>query len=558
MFNTKKTNLFDTAQGAIGNKMTSAFTQAASKISAETRSGNDALKYSTTGDAFVDQFGTIGQYLAPREYAEVDKCMRLLWSINPIDALKFTVYIRLITRSCQLSTGEKTETVQRGAGLKHEGILRMMWIAVNHPNTFATNLELFISAGSWKDVFYMMQYDLVYNGWDDRKLPWEFIGHVIMAGLENPTTSELVKKYLPQIKARSNCKTVWAQADTIIGKWLCSIFGISGDYKAYRLLKSSGTAHTWQQLISQHKMLKIDFNTVHGKALSQMVSSKFLKNNNLEQKYLEWIMAKPVAKYTGFVHELFQKFDEHNILKTYTINAQFNTLVETAKKNAKKGTSLIVVRDTSGSMGALATGSKMSCFDIGKALALFFSEMLPAGKFANSWIEFNRDAKLHNWKGKTACEKWINDYANCVGNTNFQSVINLFTRVKNTGVAENEFPTGIICISDGEFDKTSLDNTNVNAAKNTLKSAGFSQEYIDNFKIVLWNLQSNYYGETTGKKFETYGNEKNTFYFSGFDGSVLAFLTGVEYTNKETKEPTTAEELFKAAMDQELLNLLEV
>ena len=45
--------------------------------------------------------------------------------------------------------------------------------------------------------------------------------------------------------------------------------------RRYRKLKQSGTAHTWQQLISQKKLLELDFNTIHGRALSLLVGSKF-------------------------------------------------------------------------------------------------------------------------------------------------------------------------------------------------------------------------------------------------------------------------------------------
>jgi hypothetical protein len=64
----------------------------------------------------------------------------------------------------------------------------------------------------------MLQYDLEYNGWSGRKLNWTDLGDIILAGLENEKTTNLVKKYLPQIKARSKCTTTQTQSDTIIGK----------------------------------------------------------------------------------------------------------------------------------------------------------------------------------------------------------------------------------------------------------------------------------------------------------------------------------------------------
>jgi hypothetical protein len=469
----------------------------------------------------------------------------------------------MITRTVSLMDGTKTETTQRGGGLKHEGIMRMIWLHINHPNTFWKNIGLFVSLGSWKDIFVMLSYDLQYNGWANRVLDWEKFGKLILAGLENPNTSELVKKYLPQIKASKKCTTIESQADNIISKWICSLlFGkketsaLTG-YVKYRKLKSNGTAHQWQQLISQGNHKLVNFDTIHGRALSLLVSGKYLANNGLEAKYEAWIASKPTAKFTGYPHELFTKMPSKKY-QIDTLNAQFMGLVETAMKNATTNTSMIVVRDTSGSMGSSATGTSQSCFDIAKALALFFSYMLPNGHFANSWIEFNSSAKMHTWKGSTPHEKWTNDRSGFVGSTDFQSVIRLFVNIKQSGVSESEFPTGILCISDAEFNPSELGKTNVQTALSTLRNAGFSEEYVSKFKIVLWNLQSRAYGSTTGKKFETYGDVDNVYYFSGYDGSVIAFLTGTEVVEGKSSEPKNAKELFEAAMNQEMMNKIEM
>ena len=462
MFTAKKTTLFTakskvaTSTTSVGTSSSNGFLNAALKKNNETLSGNLALKYKSSGNEFVDEFGKANGFKKPRTYAEVQQSMSVLWGSNPLLAVAFAFFLRMITRVTALFDGTRTQTVQRGSGLRHEGILRMIWLNINHNDVFWKNVSLYISIGSWKDIFQMLAYDLEYNGWEGRMLDWDKFGKLILAGLENPNTSNLVKKYLPQIKSNADCKSVESQADNIIAKWLCStIFGSktsdSGSaYKLYRKLKTSGTAHEWQKLISQKKHNLVDFNTVHGRALALMVSGKYIQNQGLVAKYEKWIDSHPVAKYTGYVHELFETLPTKPY-QVKTLNAQFKGLVETAKKDASLGTSMIVVRDTSSSMNAAAIGSKMSAANIGKALALFFSEMLPQGYFANSWIEFNSDAQMHQWKGSTPLEKWTNDRASYYGSTNFQSVIKLFTRIKASGVAESEFPTGIICISDNEF-----------------------------------------------------------------------------------------------------------
>lgn len=584
MFNSKQKQLFSVKekQKRTSAKPASVFVKAAKKKGAETSSGNNALKYSTTGDPFVDQFGKIGTYKVERPFADIAKDCEALWAISPSKCVKMIFYLRMITRSTDYpdyNQGQlKTKEPQRGAELRHEGIMRMIWLSQKDKKTFSKNLVYFPTVGSWKDLITMLQYDLVHHGWEGRVLPWDSFGILILSALAHPATSELMKKYLPQIKAKSACTTVEAQADNMIAKWLCSqLFGSkeifihnemttkkggngefpnASKYKRYRKLKSSGTAHEWQKLISQKKMQLIDFSKIHGRALSLLVKSKFLKNQGLQEKYTEWIK-KPETKevkYTGFVHELFEDMGKYGSLIKVpehireTTNKQFDTLVEKAKSKEGHQTSFIVVRDTSASMSSPATGTTMRCYDVAKALALYFSAFL-TGKFEDAWIEFNSDAQMHEWKGKTPLEKWFNDHSSFVGSTNFLSVINLFVQIKKQGVPEDEFPKGILCISDGEFDPSQLNETNVDAARRNLRAANFSEEYVNNFVIVLWNLQNGYYGAGSGEKFETYGDVNNVYYFSGYSASVIAFLTS---------EVKTASELVDAALNQEVLNLIRL
>lgn len=567
MFTTKQNTLFETAKITKGsNKKANAFIDAGMNEAAKTLSGNGALKYSTTQNPFVDQFGNLSSYKRVRTYDEVASDMSVLWGENPKKAVMFTLYMRMITRKVKLIDGSTTETVQRGAGLKNDAILRMLWIYNKDRNTFWKNIHLFVAVGSWKDIFQMLRYDLMYHGWDNKILNWNSFREFIFAGLENPTTSNLIKKYLPQIKARSKCKTLEAEANTVIAKWLAS--GLNLDYKGYRQLKTSGTAHEWQKLISKGNILDINFDTVHGRALSLLVSGKFIENNGLVDKYTEWVENKPTVKFTGFVHELFKDFTNHvgryggksnlNVYQALTVTKQFDGLVELGKTNANCESGLIVVRDTSCSMTSNANGTNMSSHQIAKALALYFSAFLE-GHFKDAWIEFSSSAKMHKWKGSTVVEKWDNDNAEAYGSTNFMGVASLFVKLKKNGVAESDFPTGILCVSDGEFNPADLGKTNVESFRNKLRSAGFSKEYCDNFKIVLWNLPNSYYGRNANAKFEGDAGVENVYYFSGYEASTIAFLTGVEGKDAEkTANPKNAEELFEAAMNQEILNMVEL
>jgi hypothetical protein len=562
MFDKKVSTLLSNSTKTAEN----AFIKAAEKASNETLSGNGALKYSTSGNDFVDNFAAISTFKEPRSYQDVSKDMSKLWSQDSTMCLKLSVFIRMITRAPKVVTNNDKEVldVQRGQGLKNEGIMRMMWLAINHPRTFEENLHLFIAAGSWNDVFKMLNLDLQYHGWGGRKLDWKFLLNTIRAGLVNPETTNLVRKYLPTIRTNKKAKTLEAQADTLIGRWIAKkLFDLptkAASLKAYRKLKSDGTAHEWQQLISKQLYDEINFDHIAGRALQLLVGSEFLENHNLLDKYIEWIESKPVAKFTGFVHELFKpivnwvpykEYDDPALY--YTINAQFKQLIETGKKDIDTSTRLIVARDISGSMDSKAIGCNMTSENIAKAMALYFSQLL-TGPFTNSFFAFNSSLEFRRWSGATPVDKFVNDQGYGYGSTDFMLVIDFFIKLKNKGVPESDFPTGILCISDGEFNNCGND-TNFNTAIKRLREAGFSDEYVDNFKLILWDIPNSYYGSNSQVKFEDFADAPNFFYLSGYDPSSVAFILNGK---KDSAAPKNAKELFEAAMDQTLLNRLAV
>lgn len=528
-----------------------------------TTSGNGALKLTSTGDPFVDQFGLISQYRQLRPYSSISKDMQELWNIDPMYTLKLLFYIRLITRKVKFSNGTETSKVQKGAGLRHEAFMRMLWLAVNHSDVFYKNLPLFITIGSWKDIIQLMSYDLQYHGWDNKVLDFNKMSDFILAGLENPNTCNLVKKFLPTIKAKSKCKTLESQADTIIGKFLTHKLFDSGEfspklhsknYHLYRKLKSSGTAHEWQQMISRSQF-NIDFSKVHGRALALLVSGNYLKNHNLEKDYENWIKKQPVAKFTGFVYELFKGLNLNSPLyKKYTIDKQFENLIQTAKEGSSTESSFIVARDVSGSMSSNVKGLTISSNDVAKSIALYFSYLLK-GNFANSYIEFSHKPILKYWEGDSPTDKYLKNINYCFGDTNFLGIADLFIEIyKHTSI--EKFPTGLICISDGEFNDSGDNKTNFQSFKKRLLKAGFPKDYVDNFKIVLWDIPNAFYSfDEIRPKFESYADTPNFFYMGGLDPAGITFLLGGE-VNKSI--PKTPRELFETAMNQEIMDYIQM
>lgn len=545
------------------------------KTSHQTQSGNGSIKYTTSGNPFVDDFSILAAYREPRDINEIFATSDRLWNMSPIQFLKETFYLRMITRESKLLTGVKL-TTQRGQGLKFEFYGRMLYLAENHFKTFVKNLPILIAAGSWYDIFEILRMDLEYNGLTNHGFKWTPVLDFIINGLADKDQNDLVKKYLPTINCASNCKTLRKQANSVIAKKIAiAMFSdknfkkLNGHdkslvFKQYRKLKASGTAHDWQQAISRQDFKHLNFSHIAGRALSKLVGTKFLKNNNLEEAFGKWILSQPTAKFTGYVHELFEPLAGGSpwypvVVPQYReelINRQFKTLIDEASIDLDRQTNFIVCLDISSSMRTLASGTNMSCYDVGKAMALYFSELL-IGKFKNTFLTFSDNVQMESWKGDTPSEKFKNYQADYYGSTNFLGVAKTLVALKNKGYKEEDFPTGIICISDCEFNPSNDANMPVfESFLNTLRKGGFSEEFVSKFKVVLWNLSNSYYDENiTEVKVEDLADRPNLYYMSGLDPASIAFIMGTKYN---PAIPKTAEELYEAAMNQELLNLLKI
>lgn len=566
MFSEKRTSIYDTVpntgQGSASPKFNNIFEREQFKNEHQTYSGNMSVKYTTTGNPFVDDFALIANYRNPRTFEEVSKTMQNLYWIDPLLAIKESTYIRLITRNSKLFTGKKL-SVQRGQGLKAEFFMRLVWLATKHPDVFKKNLPVFVVAGSWDDIFEILRLDLEYHGAANRVLDWKFIIKFIVSALGDKDQCNLIKKYLPQIKPVSKCLSLRSQCNNFIAKKIVKAIFDLGEteadkqraYRAYRKLKASGTAHQWQQAISRQDYENLNFNTIAGRALSALAKGKFLQNHGLEEAYEKWLASKPVAKYTGFVYELFPDFGYSKpSFKKYqeeTINKQFMQLIETAKQDMNRETRLIAVLDTSGSMTAKASGLNVSAYHVAKSIGLYLSHLL-TGAFSNTVLEFSNSCKIKSWKGDSPVEQFYNYHGDGWCGTNLLSVANLLVHLKRTGYKEEDFPTGIVCISDGEFNGNHKNSPIFTQFRNVLRTE-FSEEFVDKFVMVLWDIPNGYYGDRIRPKFESLCDEGYTFYMSGFDPAGIAFLTG--QTAVESI-PRNAEELFQVAMNQDLLNML--
>ena len=536
---------------------------------ATTLTENGAVTNVTTGSLIVDQFGKAGNFRG-RPLTEVFNDQSRLWAENPESALRFPFYLRMVTRKVKVNGDNVTDKVQNGQGARDESFKRFLWIAKQHPEVFYNNCWAIPVVGSWKDVWTLMIYD-IQNGTE--ALNREAMFELIAQGLLSETHVDLVKKYMPRIESEKKCKTEERKLKNQLAKDFAKFMNMS--YKEYNKTKSSGNAHDFQKLICSRQYDKLNWNHIPGRALNLLVTSKFLSNHNLRDAYTQWIMGKPVAKYTGYVFELAKKAREAGLYRGYaakpmsaevkhTIDAQFMGLVDQARKNGKITENVWCALDTSGSMGSQVSGLKdVTCSDIANSLAIFFAE-LNTGAFHNKIIMFDNTSYPYDLQGDSFCDKILHLPGVPAGGTNFQSIVEEIVKIRkqHPEIPLEDYPKTILVVSDMPFNpagnywarNSRTEPTNYEYSVKTLKTV-FPEEFVDSMKFIWWDVAARY-GNT---HYEATAQTSGAYFFSGFDGSIISMLLNEEAVRDvetgEMRQPT-AEEVVMKALSQEILNYI--
>ncbi len=516
---------------------------------------NGALSHGTTGAGLLDYFAKSATY-RERKLNEVYTDMGRIWGESPLVALQILFYNRTITRS--IKGLFSTDNIQRGQGARDEFRKAMSWVAKYQPDIFYKNMWLIPVVGCWKDL------------WHEDLLPVldkSKLYELVQMGIANGYNSDLIAKFLPKIRS---AKQVYNDRHKLLNEFafgLCQHLGWNA--QQYRQFKANGQAHAFQRFMQDGLWDKLDFARMAGKALFQMVNSKgkdnktVLERHNLEPRYLAWLDTQPVAKFTGYVYELFKVMYPNNsygsckisLAQRRTINKQFDGLIALAKK----GTGGIrenvwAALDTSGSMTWEKIDNKNTTpYDICIALGVYFAT-LNEGTFHKNVIAFSHTSTVLQLSGEftdmcqqaAACGGW--------GSTNFQSVIDEIVRVRTTrpDVPIKDFPSTLLVVSDMQFNPANGNRqTNYEAAMSKLRAVG-----LGDMKVIWW------YVSGRGKDFPSTIDDAGVTMIGGFDGSVVSLIIGGETTTidkatGEVRQLNPAENMLKA-LNQDVLQQIKL
>lgn len=528
------------------------------------RTENFALAHASTGSELADQFGSAGSQRG-RKLGEQFADQSKLHAEDPVAALRFVFYLRMVTRKTRFvhprnEETEKTDTVQRGQGNRDESFGRYLWYAATNPDVFYGNIWLMCTVGRYQDV-----YDLCFLARsnnlkiDEKRLISAAFEYAALAG-----EIDLFKKYAPLVKASSKISTDRAKVMNSLARTLRGILGAND--AQMRRWKSGGEAHVWQQKISRELYRQINFDAIPGRALARLTGGDFLTNNDLEDRYIEWIKSKPVAKFTGYPYELGKRVStDMPLSRRLTVDRQFDGLIKTGKSDDGAITGNVwCALDTSGSMSMshnAVDDSGTLPLAVCLSLGIYFS-VLNTGPFHRHAIMFDDISRVIELKGDF-CDMWqqITSKSTAWGSTNYQSVIDEIVRIRQRypDVPLEDFPDTLLVVSDMQFNPANghesrghnfNEQTNHEKAMNKLRAV-FPPHWVRDFRVIWWDVT----GRRTDNK-PTHISEGGTYVFSGFDGAIISLLLGGDAeieTQDEDEDTPELVQIIHKALNQQIL-----
>ena len=507
---------------------------------------NGAMSNTSSGSALLDYFAKAGTY-RDRALEEVFADISAIWNEDPVKALQVIFYNRMISRK---AVGfAETEKVQAGQGNRDEFRKALTWFARYKPEVLNKNLWIIPLIGCWKDLWHT---DLI------EELDRNAVLQLIERGVACAYNKELIAKYIPRIRSKSN---TYNERHVQLNAFAYDVMKyMNWTPVEYRKFKSSGKAHVFQQKMSNGLFHEIDFNTIPGKALHQMVNKKgkdgktTLERHELDGDYLTWIQEQPVAKFTGYVYELLSVVSQNmSLAQKYTVDKQFEGLIQQAKVDGKITENVWCALDTSGSMKSNVANT--TAYDICLSLGIYFST-LNEGAFKDQVVMFDNQSTVKQLSGtfsdkamqlKTATTAW--------GSTNFQSVIDEIVRVRrdNPSIPVEDYPTTLLVVSDMQFNPVGRNTqTNYDRAMYKLAAAGLPK-----MRIVWWWVT----GRATD--FPSTIDDEGVIMIGGFDGAIMSLLLNEEVQaeaadSKFGKVKNGPYQAMEKALNQELLELIHV
>ena len=390
-----------------------------------------------------------------------------------------------------------------GYGVRKNFRILIKWLASNKPAVFKDTrvLKAIPVVGRWDDLFELVT--------DDH-------GEVSRAVVKYLGT-ELMK----EVPDGLLCK--WLPKKGVVASKLRSYVKL--DPKAYRqrLVKFRNVLET---KMCERQWSAISYDKIPSKA-GFIYRNAFRKQDGTRyEEFLAKAASGEIKINTGTLYP-------HEVLGAGIANRRISidTTKEAMWKNLPdflpEGKSILPMIDVSGSMDCNSYG-KFSCMDMSVSLGMYLSTRCK-GAFKNLYMTFETRPSFGEISPNDNLETQIRKVvsANWDGSTNveaaFQLLLDKAVKVK---ASQEDMPSHVIVLTDGQFDQMAGRNTTFNAVKAAYEKAGYELPV-----TVFWNLNARNGNQPV--KAHTNG----AVLVSGYSPAILQTVLSGE----EVKEPTPFE-----------------
>lgn len=415
-----------------------------------TRTENGAVALSTTGDACLDLFSTIGS-LREADENRIHTLFSEAYQENPLFATKIVFY---------------TRDIRGGLGERRTFRTLLRYMANHHPESLKNNIDLIGVFGRYDDLY-----------------------SLIGTPLENDMWVAMKKQFLEDLENLNQ-----GNAISLLAKWIKTADASSKKTRAFGILTAQKLGYSVYEfkriirrmrkqikvvecLMSSNKWDKINYSAVPSRAM-MIYRNAFMRHD--EERFSSFINRAISGEETihsgalypyDIVSKILYQHEDNNVLE-----AQWKQL----PNYVTEGTNVIVMADVSGSMYGRPLATSIG-------LAIYFAER-NAGAYHNLFMTFSSNPTIVTLKGETLHQKIHNvKKADWGMSTNLKAAFDKVLDIALKGnVPQEEMPKSIIVISDMEIDNCGdRDWSFYDKISKKFKKRGYQ---IPN--IIFWNVDS--------------------------------------------------------------------
>lgn len=415
-----------------------------------TRTENGAVTISSTGDACLDLFGSIGS-LRGADETRVQTLFAEAFKENPLTATKIAFYAR---------------DIRGGLGERKTFRTLLRYMAEMHPETLRPNLDFIGVFGRYDDLYCLIGTQLEDDMWAAMKKQFDEDLHNLNKG----NAISLLAKWIKTADASSSeTRKLGILTAQKLGY---PVYNFKRIVRCMR--KHIGIV---EGLMSANQWSEIKYSEVPSRAM--MIYRKAFMNHD-NDRFSQFVNKavtgeEKINSSTLYPYDIVEKI-LYGREDSKALEAQWKQL----PNYVEEGTNAIVMADVSGSMSGRPMATSIG-------LAIYFAER-NKGDYHNLFMTFSSNPQIVQLKGETLYQKIHNvSKAEWGMSTNLEAAFDKVLNIAIDGnIPKQDMPKSIIVISDMEIDYCGDRNwTFYDKMKHKYEEHGYE---IPN--VVFWNVNS--------------------------------------------------------------------